>query len=114
MRWVNFDIVNIQQTKQNGISVMVIKDVPINVDLICFVAPATIPTDLSGPDGNPLGKPGAQLQFAGPAILVDCTKDMALWKMQNEEIAIGPKPEEQEPLKPTPGKPSLKLIKLND
>lgn len=110
MRWVNFNIVNIQQDGPK-ISVMVIKNIPVNADLVCFVAPATIPTDIAGPDGHPMGKPGSQLQFASAAVLVDCSREMALWKLVNESVDTSKKPEEESSLQSSPGrKPILKLI----
>lgn len=109
MRWVNFNLVNIERDGPK-VSVLILKDVPVNADSVCFVAPATIPTEIAGPGGHPMGKPGAQLQFAAAAILVDCSREMALWKLANESVDTSRKPEEEEPLQTSGKKPTLKLI----
>lgn len=69
MRLVELVSVQIQRVSQTEMGVLESK-VLVNLDAVCGVAPATVPSELKGPDGNPVGTPAANVFLPGGAFLV--------------------------------------------
>jgi len=53
----------------------------VNPDQVCIVASAVIPGKMSGPDGKPIGKVAAILDFGVKAVPVDVTQESAKKKL---------------------------------
>ena len=60
---------------------------PINPWQVCMVVPITIPGMLNGPDGEPMGKAAAGLDFGGGQIIaVDCSVKDTITKLENAKV----------------------------
>lgn len=65
--FVTFTTIN----PENGAKI----NVRINPSAVCFVAPAMIPGEITGPDGEKVGKPAALINFGLQSLLVDLPLD---------------------------------------
>lgn len=115
-KWVYFDVIEIQQTGPKSANIIKLQNLPVRADAVVMVIPTNIPSDLSGPGGQPIPKPGVVLSFAGlglqgPGLMVEGTKEEVLWKLENGPFVEIKQPEATEEPKPVPGKPNLKLIR---
>ena len=54
---------------------------PINPEKVCFIAPAIMHGEIAGPDGEMAGKEVAVLNFGIQSLVVDCTVEEALQKL---------------------------------
>lgn len=118
-RWVAFDVVEIQQTGPNTANIIKLQDVPVNVDAIVFLVPTNIPSDLSGPGGQPIPKPGVVLSFSGiglqgPGLMVEGSKEEILWKIESGPFIEIKEPEKNPGTEKQVKKPTLKLIHPNE
>lgn len=96
MRYVEFKEVKMFPVEGNPNAVqMAYKKTLINADLVGRVSPAAIPSEIAGPGNTPIAKPAAAIHLLGERIMVDCTEEMALWKLANESVEIK-KPETKE------------------
>ncbi|MHA1288426.1 MAG: hypothetical protein ACTSPB_13565 [Candidatus Thorarchaeota archaeon] len=64
MKFVKFTAIQMQQVGKDKINVME-HEVYVNPELVCMVSKATIPGEITGPDGNPVGVPASAIHFAG-------------------------------------------------
>lgn len=113
-KWVAFEVIEIQQTSPKTANIIKLQNVPINADAVVMLVPTNIPSDLSGPGGQPIPKPGVVLSFAGlglqgPGVMVEGSKEEVLWKLENGPF-IEIKPPEKTP-EAEIKKPNLKLIR---
>lgn len=103
MKVVFFDIINLQQVSPTQVRVVGITPaVPVNPDLVAYLLPTFIPSDLTGPDGQPLPREVTRIQFAGGALLVDQPREVVLWRLGNDLVEVEGQPaptvrEEPEP-----------------
>lgn len=96
MKVCMFEIINLQQVSATQTRIVgTTRDVPVNPDLVAYVLPAFVPSDITGPDGHLLPKEISRIQFAGGALLVDQPRELVLWRLGNdlEEIEGRPAPE---------------------
>ena len=105
MKVCMFEIVNLQQVSPTQMRVAgVVPDVPVNPDLVAYLLPTFIPSDLNGPDGQPLPREVTRIQFAGGALLVDQPRELVLWRLGNDlvELVGQPAPTVREEPEPEP------------
>lgn len=88
MKFINFNLV-----EGDGKT----SEIPINPYAVLTVLPITIQGKLSGPDGQPVGRPAAGLCAGMKIIPVDCTVAEAIDRIEAEINGIVP--EEPEPEK---------------
>jgi len=69
MRLVELKTVSMQRVSETQMGVIEGK-AAVNLDLICAVIPATIPSEVMGPDNQPVGTPAAALLLPGGQITV--------------------------------------------
>lgn len=115
-KWVAFDAIEIQQSGPQSYNIIKVPNVPVNVDAVVLLVPTNIPSDLTGPDGKPLPRPGVVLSFGGlglqgPGVIVEGTREEILWKLENGPFIVPEKPEENLEGMQNIKKPTLKLIK---
>lgn len=67
VKFVEFDVVGQTPDGKRKITTM-----PINPLQVCMIVPITIPGMLSGPDGAPMGKAAAGLDFGTQVVAIDC------------------------------------------
>lgn len=116
-RWVSFDVIEIQQTGPQSANIVKLQNVPINADAVVMVIPTIIPSEVSGPTGEPARRPGAMISFMGaglqgPSVMVDNTKEEVLWKLENGPYVEIKKPEVESVIvqEKKAGKPNLKIV----
>lgn len=106
MKVCMFEIINLQPISPTQVKVVgTTPNVPVNPDLVAYVLPAIVPSDLTGPDGGPLPREVSRIQFAGAALLVNEPREVVLWRLSNdlEEVEGWPMPDvdpEPEPAEP--------------
>ncbi len=94
-RLVEFMAVNMKQTGPQSIEISKSK-ISINPDQVGGVTHATIPSDIKGPNGNPVGVPAAALILPNGPVVVECTKQEAEYKLMTECIKLAPSLSEEE------------------
>ncbi|MHA1883054.1 MAG: hypothetical protein ACTSUO_08420 [Candidatus Thorarchaeota archaeon] len=77
MRLVEFDAINSEGGKTK---------VLVNPDQVCVVATAVVPGKMAGPDGKPIGKVAAILDFGVKVMPVDNTVEEVKVKLLGEEV----------------------------
>jgi len=77
MKWVDFDVIDDEGN---------IVTFPVNADQVCFIVPLLIrsPQNITGPDGKPVAKKGAGLDFGVKVLPVCCTVEEAKRKLSGE------------------------------
>lgn len=75
MKIMNFTMVEVEADRTTRTAnVRRIKNFPVNVEQLFLIAPTMIPTNLAGPQGQPIGKLGSNLVSGGGAsVTVDGT-----------------------------------------
>jgi len=116
-KWVEFDILEVQQTGPKSAGIIKIEHVSINVDKISMVIATQIPSEISGPDGGPATKLGASLysglSMRAPSVIVENTKEEVLWKLEHGPFVEITQPAE-DPEPKLGSKTQLKLIHPNE
>ena len=74
MHFVEFVTINPQNGTKATMSV--------NPVQVCFVAPAVIPGEIAGPDGEKMGKTVAVIGFGVQTIIVECSKEEAIKRLE--------------------------------
>jgi hypothetical protein len=69
MRLEELVTVQIRQVSQDQIQVSESK-ITVNLDAVCGIAPTTIPSDITGPDGAPIGTPACTVLLPGGQFIV--------------------------------------------
>jgi len=72
MRLEEVTTVEIRPVSENQVQVIEGKAI-VNLDSICMMIPATIPSDIAGPGGEPVGKPACSVFLPGGRITVKKT-----------------------------------------
>jgi hypothetical protein len=85
LRLVEFTAIIMKRVSEKEVAMMKPR-VTVNPNQVCAVVPETIPSDIAGPNGAPIGIPGASLQLSGGAILVNCSVQEAEYKLMTESI----------------------------
>ena len=79
LKFVEFNVVGQDVSGNRKMTKMLI-----NPWQVCMVVPITIPGMLNGPDGEPMGKAVAGLDFGdGQVIAVDCNVKDTITKLEN-------------------------------
>jgi hypothetical protein len=78
MKFVEFVTIN----PENGKRVTAF----INPEQVCFVAPAVIPGDIAGPNGEKIGKTVAVVGFGVQNVIVDCTREEAIKRLEGVRL----------------------------
>ncbi len=108
-----FEIVNLQPVSPTEVRVVgTTPDVPVNPDLVAYVLPALIPSDINGPDGQPVPREVSRIQFAGGALLVNEPRELVLWRLGNDLVDVvgTPMPD----VDPEPEPKRLRLIRQEE
>lgn len=69
MRLVEVTTVQMQRVSQTEIGVSESK-LTLNLDAVCGFTPATVPSEVKGPDGAPVGTPACNVFLPGGSFLV--------------------------------------------
>ena len=92
MRMHKFDIIEVHKAG-NNINVIKRPGVPVNLDHIFFVMPTLVPSNVAGPNGQPVGKQASQLvSSGGVGITVDMEVDEFLRLIDNPNKYQNEKP----------------------
>ena len=88
MRKREFTTVQLKQTGPQQVAVLESK-ITIDLDAICGLAPATIPSELKGPNGEGVSTPACTVFFSGGQFTVRETYEVmqVLWEDSNEVIS---------------------------
>lgn len=80
-----FNIINLQPISQTELRVVgTTPGIPVNPDLVAYVLPAMVPSDITEPNGQPLPREVSRIQCAGGALLVDEPREVVLWRLFND------------------------------
>ena len=94
MKVCMFEVVNLQPISPTQVKVVgTTPDVPVNPDLVAYVLPALIPSDINGPDGQPV------------------PREVVLWRLGNDLVDVVGTPMPDVDPEPEPEPKRLRLIR---
>jgi len=88
MRLHEFVTVQMQRVSEQKMAVIEGK-AKINLDALIGIMPHTIPSEVTGPDGQPVGKPACMLMLPGGQIIVKDTYQEVAELLEGPKVELG-------------------------